>query len=168
MRRLGFARRSALWQEVMWIVPAAGIVALTWNGANQWGVWTFALCWWGHLAVRLTAYASAHVRDGGPLIWPPWFAVGLPPAQVLSVIFPLSVTALTSVCVWFIADALAYGLNTTAGVGTALLAAQASVACIALWFDVLPVDVWVWRLQSSRRLANLREDERRILNSASQ
>jgi len=168
MRRLGFARRSALWQEVMWVFPAAGIVALTWNGANQWGVWAFFLAWWGHLSMRLTAYAATHARDGGPLIWPPWFAVGLPPAQALSAIFPLSVTALTAACVWLAADALEYGLDTSAGVGAMLLAAQSAMACVALWLDVLPVNMWVWRLQSSRRLANLREDGQRILNSASQ
>ncbi len=167
VRRMGFARRSPLWQEAMWIAPAAGIVALTWNGANQWGGWTFVLCWWGHLSMRLTAYAAAHVRDGGPLIWPPWFAVGLPPAQVLSAIFPLSVSATTTASVWLAADALAYGLETAQGVGLALIAAQAMIACMALWLDVLPVDVWVWRLRSSRRLGNLREDGWGI-NSASQ
>ncbi len=149
-RRLGFARRSPLWQEMMWIVPAVGVVALTWNGANQWGVWTFVLCWWGHLSMRLTAYASAHTRDGGPLIWPPWFAAGLPPAQVLSAIFPLSVSVTTVACVWLAADALEHGLATVQGVGMALLAAQAMLACVALWLDVLPVDVWVWRLTQIR------------------
>lgn len=155
-RRLGFARRSPLWQEVMWIAPAAGIVALTWQGANQWGVWTFALFWAGHLVVRLTAYAAAHTRDGGPLIWPPWFAVGLPPAQVLSAIFPLSVTAATAVSVWLVADALEYGLETAQGVGSALIAAQAMVVCAALWLDVLPVDVWIRRLAQMVRSAQQR------------
>lgn len=166
-RRLGFARSGPLWQDVMWIAPAAGIVALTWNGANQWGVWTFMLCWWGHVSMRLTAYASAHTRDGGPLIWPPWFAAGLPPAQVLSAIFPLSVSAATAVCVWLAADALEYGLTTAQGVGLALVAVQAMVVYAALWLDVLPADVWIWRLQFSRRLENLRENGWRI-NSASQ
>jgi hypothetical protein len=151
MRRLGFARRSTLWQEIMWVFPAAGIVVLTWNGANQWGVWAFFLAWSGHLSMRLTAYAAAHAHDGGPLLWPPWFAVGLPPAQVLSAIFPLSVTALTAACVWFATDALAYGLDTSAGVGATLLAAQSAVTCVALWLDVLPVNVWVWRLAHRRR-----------------
>jgi putative photosynthetic complex assembly protein 2 len=166
-RRLGFARQSPLWQEVMWLAPAAGVVALTWNGANQWGVWTFVLYWWGHLSMRLTAYASAHARDGGPLIWPPWFAAGLPPAQMLSAIFPLSVSVTMAVCVWLGADALTYGLATAQGVGLALMAAQTMVVGAALWLDVLAVDVWFWRLRSSRRLATLREDGWRI-NSASQ
>ncbi|MGB9753700.1 DUF3623 family protein [Roseiflexus castenholzii] len=166
-RRLGFARRSPLWQEVMWVAPAAGIVALTWNGANQWGVWTFALFWWGHLSMRLTAYASAHTRDGGPLIWPPWFAAGLPPAQVLSAIFPLTVSATMAVGVWLAADALAYGLATAQGVGLALVAAQAMLVCAALWFDILPVEVWVWRLRSFHRFADLWENGRHI-NSVSQ
>ncbi|MCS6841249.1 MAG: DUF3623 family protein [Roseiflexus sp.] len=146
VRRLGFARRSPLWQEVMWIVPAVGIVALTRDGANQWGVWTFAIYWGGHLALRMTAYAAAHTRDGGPLIWPPWFAVDLPPAQVLSAIFPLSVSAATAASVWLIADALEYGLETAQGVGSTLIAVQAMVVCAALWLDVLPVDVWIWRV----------------------
>ncbi|MGQ9549826.1 MAG: DUF3623 family protein [Roseiflexus sp.] len=155
MRRLGFARRSALWQEIAWVFPAAGIVALTWGGANQWGVGAFLLAWCGHLSMRLTAYAASHARDGGPLFWPPWFAVGLPPAQVLSAIFPLSVTALTSVCVWFVADALVYGLNTSAGVGAALLAAQSAVAVVALWLDVLPANVWVRRVAQMWRGAHV-------------
>lgn len=146
VRRLGFARKSALWQEVMWVVPLVSIVALTWNGANRWGVWTFALCWWGHLALRLTAYASAHARDGGPLIWPPWFATGLPPAQVLSALFPLNVSAATAAGVWLFADALAWGLAATYGVGAALLAVQAMMVCAALWLDVLPVDAQIRRL----------------------
>lgn len=154
-RRLGFARRSALWQEMMWVFPAAGVVALTWKGANQWGVWAFFLAWCGHLGMRLTAYAAAHARDGGPLLWPPWFAVGLPPAQVLSSIFPLSITALTAACVWFTADALTYGLDTSAGVGAMLLAAQSAVACIALWLDVLPANAWIWRLMQMWRGASV-------------
>ncbi|MDW8213571.1 MAG: DUF3623 family protein [Roseiflexaceae bacterium] len=162
VRRLGFARRSTLFQEMMWIAPAVGIVALTWNGANQWGTGTFTLFWAGHLVLRLTAYAAAHTRDGGPLIWPPWFAVGLPPAQVLSAIFPLGVSAATATGVWFMADALEYGLETTQGVGSALIATQAIVVCAALWLDVLPVNVWVWRLAQMVRSAQ----QRRFASSA--
>ncbi|MFQ3634187.1 MAG: DUF3623 family protein, partial [Roseiflexus sp.] len=52
----------------------------------------------------------------------------------------------TAACVWLAADALEQGLTTVQGVGLALLAVQAMLACAALWLDVLPVDVWIWRL----------------------
>ncbi|NWG22156.1 MAG: DUF3623 family protein [Chloroflexi bacterium] len=157
LRRFGFSRQSSLWQEVTWLPPALGIAALTWNGANQIGLWSFLLCWWAHLSMRLTAYAAAHARTGGPLLWPPWFAVGLPPAQVLSAIFPVTVSITTAACALFACDALVAGATTAEGVTGLLLAAQAVVACAALWWDVVPLEVWpgrrvqAWRSMWRRR-----------------
>lgn len=161
MRRLGFARGSTMRQEAMWVVPALGILALTWNGVNHLGIWAFGLYWCAHLSLRLTAYASTHARAGGPLVWPPWFAVGLPPAQMLSVIFPLAVTVMTAVCALCASDALTMGVQTSAGAGRLMLAAQASVGCVALWADTLPLEAWLkhwalrWQNLSWRRSASL-------------
>lgn len=165
MRRLGFARGSTIRQEAMWVVPALSIVALTWNGVNHLGIWAFGLYWSAHLCLRLTAYASTHARAGGPLVWPPWFAVGLPPAQVLSVIFPLAVTTMTAACALFAYDALIMGVQTSAGAGRLMLATQALVGCAALWADTLPVEAW-WK-HWALRWRNLSWRRSGALNAAS-
>jgi putative photosynthetic complex assembly protein 2 len=95
-RRCGFALETRLGHELAWLAFLAGAAALTWGGANLAARWALPALWALHLSLRVNELARVAAGAPGPLIRPPWFAPGLPAAQLLSMAFPLSITALTA------------------------------------------------------------------------
>lgn len=129
------ARASAA-QELAWLVVVIGALALTWGGTNLAARWTVPALWGLHLSMRINALCAAHV-GGGPLMRPPWFATGLPAAQLLSAVFPLTVTGLTAAATLAVDAALAPGLAAGEATGLALLGGSLAVGAARHWGTVV-------------------------------
>ncbi|MEN9937145.1 MAG: hypothetical protein RLZZ387_3724 [Chloroflexota bacterium] len=141
-RRVGFALETSLGQELAWALFVAGCAALTWDGANLAARWTLPTLWLLHLSMRLNALAQYHAGASGPLLRPPWFAPGLPAAQLLSAVFPLTVTAGTAASVWALDTALAQGGVTGEATGLAMIGAALAGGMCGHWAIVLRLPRW--------------------------
>jgi len=58
-----------LWHELAIIAMGVGIAAITWGGANQVAIWTFALLWVMRLSAKLNLFLG--VRNRGEEFLPP-------------------------------------------------------------------------------------------------
>jgi putative photosynthetic complex assembly protein 2 len=132
-RHGGHAVGTGVAQELTWPLLAAGVAALTWGGANQFGLWTLLALWGLHLSLRLNALCRRRAGTSGPLIHPPWFAPGLPTAQLLSLVFPLTVTLITAGAALAFDAALAPGVTPGEGAGWGLLGGTLAAGTAGHW-----------------------------------
>jgi putative photosynthetic complex assembly protein 2 len=153
----GFALGTAPAEELAWALYVGASLALSWDGVNLAARWTLPALWAVHLSLRLNALCAARASASGPLIRPPWFAPGLPAAQLLSSVFPLTVTFITGAAALALDAALAAGQAGDAGVAPALLAGVLAVGAAAHWGMVLRLPAW--RLGALPALAPLRAPE---------
>jgi putative photosynthetic complex assembly protein 2 len=52
----GHAIQTSLWHELAIIVAGLLVVAITQDGANQIGMWTFMVLWWMHQSTKLNVF----------------------------------------------------------------------------------------------------------------
>jgi putative photosynthetic complex assembly protein 2 len=161
LAHFGHAIEANLWHELAIIATAILFVALTWNGANHIGLWTFLLLWWMHLSARLNVFLG--VRNVSEEFVPAHMDVlkGFLTKKPMNLLFPFSVTA-TSVGAAVLFLEAAEATSAFAVTGLALLGTIMVLAVIEHWFLMLPLPVerlWRWSLAS-------REAEKHAAKSA--
>ena len=131
--------------EVAILVTALLVVALTWDGANPYGAWTFLLLWGMRLSAKLNVFL------GVPNLTEEFLPDHLGHLQShfkkapINLLFPVSITAAT-LLVGGLAQGALTGTGAHAVTGLALLAALAALGLLEHWFMVLPLpDVVLWR-----------------------
>lgn len=148
----GHALRANVWHELAILVFFAGVAWATWGGQNQTGLWTFVILWWMHESARLNVFLG--VRNLNEHFVPEHleFLKGFLKKSEMNLLFPVSVTVSTVVCVLLAAEAL--GAGTTFGqVSMTLLATMMALAILEHWFLILPLPsetLWNWSLGSRR------------------
>ncbi len=135
---LGPAVQSVIYHEAAIALTAALIAAITWDGANQVGLWTFVILWLMRLSAKLNVYLG--VRNLTESFLPPhleylktYFC-----RKPMNAFFPVAVTASTVVAVALV---MAAAGATTAFTATSLtfLATLMALAVIEHWFLVIPL-----------------------------
>jgi putative photosynthetic complex assembly protein 2 len=147
---LGPAVESVIYHEAAIALTAALIWAMTWDSANQVGLWTFVILWLMRLSAKLNVYLG--VRNLTESFLPPhleylktYFC-----RKPMNGFFPVAVTVSTVVAVALV---MAAADATTAFTATSLtfLATLMALAVIEHWFLVIPLPaerLFSWGLTS--------------------
>lgn len=151
--RFASATRAILHHELALLASLAAIAALTWGGANPFGLATFGLLFAMRLSTKLNIFLGV-----------PNTTVEFLPAHLaylksyfrqrpMNLLFPVSVTAATLLSA-FLVHKVAFAADPFAATGYALLATFAALGLIEHWFLVVPLNVaelWAWGLRSHQQ-----------------
>lgn len=150
---LGHALMVSLWHELAIIASFAGILALTWGGENQVGLWTFVILWWMHESARLNVVLG--VRNVNAQFLPAHLAYlkSFLAVKPMNLLFPVSVTVSTVICAVMATEA-ALATDPFRQAGFTFLATMMALAILEHWFLVLPLPsegLWNWSMKSRER-----------------
>jgi putative photosynthetic complex assembly protein 2 len=150
-QRLVYAIQSIAYHEVAIAFTAVVVAAVTADGPNQVGFWTFMILW----GMRLSA--KVNVFLGVPNITEEF----LPPhlkylksyfrKRSMNAVFPISITIITVMATALLMKALAPGVSAFEATAFSLLFTLVALALIEHWFMVLPIPsekLWQWGLAS--------------------
>jgi putative photosynthetic complex assembly protein 2 len=152
-RHVGHAIESILYHELVLIAAGASVVAVTWDGANQVGAWTFLVLWAMRQSAKLNLFLG--VRNPGEAFLPDHlrYLGGFFTRRPMNLLFPVSVTASTAVAVLLWREALVPGVGAFDAAGLALVGSLLALAILEHWFMVVPLPtaaLWSWGLSSRR------------------
>ncbi len=152
-RHFGHALKANLWHELAIVAFLAVIVAIAWDAPNRTGLYTFVILWWMHESARLNVFLG--VRNLNEHFVPEHleFLKGFLRKAEMNLLFPVSVTVSTAVCVLLGAGAAAAETDFER-TSLVFLAAIMALAIIEHWFLMLPLPfeaLWNWSLGSRER-----------------
>jgi putative photosynthetic complex assembly protein 2 len=149
-RRVGLAISAILYHELALLAFGVGIVALTWQGANQVGAATFLILWIMRLSAKLNLFLGVPFLNDDLLPERLGHLKSYFSCRPMNAFFPVAVSAST-----ILATLLAVrALEAKAEFGTTaflLLATLAALAVLEHRFMVVPVPVraiWEWGMGS--------------------
>ena len=151
-KHFGHAIMTSLWHELAILAGVAIVAALTWGQPNQIGLWTFVVLWWMHQSAKLNVFLG--VRNVTEEFVPEhltFLRSFLTKRNSMNLLFPVSVTVSTVVCVYLVDAAIAPGATTFAAAGNSFLATLMALAILEHWFLMLPLPaqkLWSWGLKS--------------------
>jgi putative photosynthetic complex assembly protein 2 len=125
---------------------AALIVAITANGPNQFGTWTFIILWWMRLSAKLNVFFGVPNLTEELLPDHLKYLESYFRRRPMNLFFPVSITVSTVLAVW-VAHRAASATTLFEGSGNIFLATLMSLAILEHWFLVLPfssVRLWSW------------------------
>jgi putative photosynthetic complex assembly protein 2 len=168
-RRAAFAVEAILYHEVALILSGAAIVAVTWNGDNQFGTWTFLILWAMRVSAKLNLFLGVPVLNHEFLPDRLEYLTSFFTRKPVGIFFPLTVTATTAVTTVLAMKALANDAGAFQSTGYTLLASLTALGVLEHWFMVLPLPIaalWSWGMRSradqvrERATASLAQDAR--------
>jgi putative photosynthetic complex assembly protein 2 len=155
-QRLVYAIQSIAYHEVAIAVTAVVVAAVTADGANQVGFWTFMVLWGMRLSAKINVFL------GVPNITEEF----LPPhlkylksyfrKRAMNGMFPISITVITVLSAVLLMEALTPGISAYEATAFSLLFTLVALALIEHWFMVLPIPsekLWQWGLKSHETTA---------------
>jgi putative photosynthetic complex assembly protein 2 len=147
---LGHALQVSLWHELAIVASFLVVLALTWGGTNEIGLWTFVILWWMHESARLNVVLG--VRNVNAHFLPPHLAYlkSFLNQKPMNLLFPVSVTVSTVICAVLGTEA-ALATDPFEQAGYTFLATMMTLAIVEHWFLVLPLpseQMWSWSLKS--------------------
>ncbi|MBK1670840.1 hypothetical protein CKO28_22745 [Rhodovibrio sodomensis] len=151
-KHFGHAIMTSLWHELAILAGVAIVAALTWGDPNQIGLWTFVVLWWMHQSAKLNVFLG--VRNVTEEFVPEhltFLRSFLTKRSSMNLLFPVSVTVSTVVCVYLVDAAIAPGASTFEAAGYSFLATLMALAILEHWFLMLPLPaqkLWGWGLKS--------------------
>ena len=148
-RHFGHAVQAVLWHELAIVAGAGLVVAATWGGANQVGMWTYMILWAMRESAKLNVFLG--VRNLNDEFLPPHMKVlrSYMTKASMNLLFPVSVTVASVVAVVLVQRAAA--AESFAATGFTFLATMLVLAVVEHWFLMLPVpfgELWRWGLRS--------------------
>ena len=152
-KHFGHAIQTSLWHELAIIAAAIAVVWLTWGGTNQIGMWTFMVLWWMHQSAKLNVFLG--VRNLNEEFLPEHldFLKSYLTKKPMNLLFPVSVTISTVICVYLAEAALAADATPFEAAGYTFLTVLMALAILEHWFLVLPMPsaaLWHWGLASRK------------------
>jgi len=160
------AVEANLWHELAILAVAFTIVAVSWDGSNQIGMWTFLVLWWMHLSARLNVFLG--VRNVSEEFVPAHMDVlkGFLTRKPMNLLFPVSVTVLTGVAVvvFMAATSADTAFETTS---LALLGALLTLGLLEHWLLMLPLPaekLWRWALSTGKETTETQADLAKKIN----
>jgi putative photosynthetic complex assembly protein 2 len=151
-RRFRYATETLLYHELVILGMAALILAITANGANQFGTWTFIILWWMRLSAKLNVFFGVPNLTEELLPDHLKYLESYFCRRSMNLFFPVSITVSTIIAVWVARNALTSATLFEAS-GNVFLATLMSLAILEHWFLVLPfssVRLWSWSLRDDR------------------
>lgn len=152
-KHFGHAIQTSLWHELAIIAAALAVFALTWGEPNQIGLWTFMVLWWMHQSAKLNVFLG--VRNLNEEFLPDHldFLKSYLTKKPMNLLFPISVTVSTVICVYLAEAALATDATPFEAAGYTFLTVLMALAILEHWFLVLPIPaaaLWHWGLASRK------------------
>lgn len=150
-RRFGHATQTVLYHELAILASVLLVLALTWEGDNQVGTWTFIVLWLMRVSAKLNLHFG--VPNLNTQLLPEHLGYLRPflTCKPMSVLFPVTVTLATVVAAEIVGEALSSVPGSFERVGCVLLAALMALAILEHWLLVLPLPdtaLWRWALGS--------------------
>ena len=150
-RHFANAVLAVLYHELAIVGGAALVIAASWGGSNQIGLWTFMILWGMRQSAKLNVFLG--VRNLSLEFLPPHLAFlkSYLHCKPMNLLFPASVTGGTILAVILVERAAS-----AAPFGTLAFTFLATITVLGLvehWFLVLPVPfsrLWDWGLGSRR------------------
>jgi putative photosynthetic complex assembly protein 2 len=135
------AVRTSLHHELMVILTAVIIAALTWGQPNQMALWTFVALWWMHTSAKLNLFFGA--ANLGEELLPEHlrYLKTFMSQRPMNLLFPVSVTLSTIIAVLLAQKALALTATRFETAGFTMLATLMALAVAEHWFLVIPLHV---------------------------
>jgi len=156
-QHFGHGVQAVLYHELAIIAGAALVAAVSWEGVNQVGLWTFMILWGMRQSAKLNVFLG--VRNLNEELLPPHltFLKSFLTCKPMNLLFPVSVTGATVLAVVLVQRAAA-GPDAFSASALTFLATMTILALLEHWFLVLPVPfarLWDWGLGSRRPAASV-------------
>jgi putative photosynthetic complex assembly protein 2 len=151
-KRLGFALRAILWHELALLTCGAAVVALTWNGSNTVGLWTFATLWVLRQSAKINLFLGVPVTNDELMPEPVKFLKSYFNRKPVGAFFPISVTAATAVLVIMLQRLVEVAVTPFDVVSLTLVSTLFALGVVEHWFMLLPlpaITLWGWGLRST-------------------
>jgi putative photosynthetic complex assembly protein 2 len=160
LKRVGAAIHVILYHELQLLLLGAAVVLATLDGANQVGLWTYAVLWTMRLSAKLNLFL------GVPFLHDDWLPAHLRYVRSyfrirpMNHLFPVVVTAATIVAFLVIQSAFAPDASPFDAAGRLLVASLLAAAVLEHWFMVLPLPVAaLWSRFRARQATRLPTDD---------
>ncbi len=150
-RRAFYAFQAIAHHEIALVVLGVAVVAVTWDGANQVGTWTFAALWTMRLSSKLNLFLGVRNLNAEFLPLQLRYIGSYFTRRSMNPLYPVSVafaTAASLLLAWWSLAPLATRFEATA---LALVAALIALAVVEHCLMMLPlhaVKLWKWGLRS--------------------
>ncbi len=150
-KRLGLALQAILYHEFALLACGVAVVALTWNGANQVGLWTFAALWVLRQSAKINLFLGVPVTNDELMPDAVRFLKTFFARKPVSAFFPVSVTLATSVLVIMIQRIVEVAATPFDIVGLTLVSTLFALGVVEHWFMLLPlpaITLWGWGMRT--------------------
>ncbi|SFK66526.1 putative photosynthetic complex assembly protein PuhE [Methylocapsa palsarum] len=151
-RRFRYAAQTLLYHELVIASIAALIIAITANGANQFGTWTFIILWFMRLSAKLNVFFGVPNLTEELLPDHMKYLESYFRRRPMNLFFPVSISVSMVIVVGIVRSAAASASLFQAS-GHAFLATLMFLAILEHWFLVLPLSsirLWSWSLRTDR------------------
>jgi putative photosynthetic complex assembly protein 2 len=149
--RLSLALQAILYHELALLACGGAIVALTWNGSNRVGLWTFAALWVLRQSAKINLFLGVPVTNDELMPEPVQFLKTFFARKPVGAFFPLSVTLATGVLVIMIQRIVEVAVTPFDVVGLTLVSTLFALGVVEHWFMLLPlpaITLWGWGMRS--------------------
>lgn len=144
--RFLLALGTSVYHELLLLLIAAILIALTWDAANQLGTWTFVILWLMRWSAKLNLFLGVPNLNEDWLPEHVRFITSYLRKRPMNLLFPVSVSVATVVMSLLVEAALELPTTGFAGVSLILAATLLALAILEHWFLVLPLaDAALWR-----------------------
>ncbi len=150
-KRLGFALQAILYHELALLACGAAIVALTWNGPNQVGLWTFAALWVLRQSAKINLFLGVPVTNDELMPDAVQFLKTFFARKAVGAFFPISVTLATAILVIMVQRIVEVAATPFDVVSLTLVSTLFALGVVEHWFMLLPlpaITLWGWGMRS--------------------
>ena len=150
-RRLGFALLAILYHELALLACGAVVIALTWNGTNLVGLWTFAALWVLRQSAKINLFLGVPVTNDELMPEAVRFLKTFFARKPIGAFFPVSVSLATAVLVIMIQRLVEVAATPFDVVSLTLVSTLFALGVVEHWFMLLPLPaltLWGWGMRS--------------------
>lgn len=152
--RFRLALGTSLYHELLLLLIAAVLIAITWGAANQLGTWTFVILWLMRWSAKLNLFLGVPNLNEDWLPEHVRFITSYLRKRPMNLLFPVSVSVATVIMSLLVEAALELPPSGFSGVALILAATLLALAILEHWFLVLPLAdgaLWSWVTTSGDR-----------------
>jgi putative photosynthetic complex assembly protein 2 len=150
-KRFGPALAAILYHELTLLACGAAIVALTWHGANQVALCTFAALWALRQSAKINLFLGVPVTNDELMPQPVQFLKTFFARKPVGAFFPISVTLAIAILVILIQRIVEVAATPFDVVGLTLVSTLFALGVVEHWFMLLPlpaITLWGWGMRS--------------------
>ncbi len=167
--RLGLALQAILYHEFALLFCGAAILALTWNGANQVGLWTFAALWVLRQSAKINLFLGVPVTNDELMPDAVRFLKTFFTRGPVSGFFPVSVTLATAALVIMIQRIVEVAVTPFEIASLTLVSTLFALGVVEHWFMLLPlpaITLWGWGMRSGFPPEDITMEQERYTKTA--